>query len=235
MRRPRDNQRSRVYIWERLVIPHDQRGVGRFRTIDEVVGFARPIWRAERGRYGRAKVEMPLFQSSSWGQRHALAHDDHRISLPLWARNPFVILHEMAHRLTPQDEAHGPRFVGVLIGLCARHLGLDRDYLLALAQETGVKVHEKSIGATPRYGLHRKVVDVIARCGPLTDIEIALELQVSYRAVRGASLTLIRSGAAKWMRNRLHLCAMVATVQTAGSPGSSAVGGNAQKRQPLVA
>lgn len=199
----RDNQRSRVYAWQRLVVRHEDHYVGVFKTVEECAAFARPIWRAERGRYGRARVEMPLFERPHRGQRSALAHSDHRITLPRWARNPFVILHEMAHRLTPADEAHGPRFVGVLIGLCARHLGLDRDYMIQAAYEAGVRVHERSIGKTPTYGWRRRVADAVKRGGPMTDIEIALDLGVSYRVVRGAALGLIRSSSHRWLRGKL--------------------------------
>lgn len=204
MRRLRDNQRSRCYAWERAVTK-GAHYTGTMKTVDECVVFAKPIWRSERGRYGRAKVEMPLLQSSSWGQRRALAHDDHRITLPRWARNPWVILHEMAHLLTPRDEAHGPRFVGVLIGLAARHLGYDADKLMAAADEIGLRYHVRSIGAVPVIGLSAQLRALLAEQGPLPEMWAAAELNCSYLQVRGAALQLIRRGEARWFRKRITL------------------------------
>lgn len=204
MRRPRDNQRSRVYSWENAVT----RGAlwaGTMKTVDECAAFVKPIWRAERGRYGRAKVEMPLLQPSSWGQRSALAHADHRITLPRWARNPWVLMHEMAHRLTPHDEAHGPRFVGVLIGLASRHLGYDADVLMAKADEMGVRYHVQSIGAVPIVTLSARLKRLITEQGPLSEMWAAAELDVSYLQVRGAMLQLIRRGEARWYRKKITL------------------------------
>lgn len=193
MSRPRDKQRSRVYAWERTVKGYFNGGE-QMKTIDEVIAFAKPIWAAERGRYGLAKAPAPRFESSSWGQRSALAFADHRITLPLWARRPPVVLHEMAHRLTPNDEAHGPRFVGVMIGLLARHAGFDADTLKASAEEQGVKYDARSVGTVPVFPWWRRLQPLL----PCTTIEAAVELDVSYRIVQGAALQLIRRGEAAW-------------------------------------
>lgn len=193
-RRPRDNQRSRVYAWERKIAGYHRPPT--WKTIDEVIAFAKPIWRSERGRYGLAGAAAPLFESSSWGQTRAKAYEDHRITLPLWARQEPVVLHEMAHRLTPRDEAHGPRFVGVLIGLLARHAGYDADDLMALAEEMGVKYSVKSVGAVPVIA--RTLPERLEKLLPIRYMAAAVELDVSYRQVYGAALPLIRSGKARW-------------------------------------
>lgn len=195
--RKRDNQRSLVYAWEGRI----NRSIytATMKTVDEVAAWAKPIWRAERGRVGLAKHAAPEFVPSSWGQRAALAHRDHRISLPRWARNPHVILHEMAHRLTPRDESHGPRFVGVLIGLLARHAGFDCDEMMRIADEMGVRYHVRSIGAVPIIPLHVKLAKVL----PATDTAAAIELDVHWRQVRGAAIHLIKDGRARWYRGRL--------------------------------
>lgn len=197
-RRKRDNQQSLVYRWEARINPGHYRPT--MTTIEEVAQWAKPIWRAERGRVGLAKQQAPDFVPASWGQRAALSHDrEHKISLPRWARSEHVVLHEMAHRLTPHDEAHGPRFVGVLIGLLARHAGLDCDEMMAAADEMGVKYHVRSIGAVPVIPLHVKLAKVI----PATDTAAAIELGVHWRQVRGAAFHLIREGEARWYRGRL--------------------------------
>lgn len=197
MPRKRDNQRSRVYAWQRRFGQYYRPPA--WKTIDEVIQFAKPIWRSERGRYGMANVPMPLFESSSWGQRNAIAHHDHRITLPLWARQPPVVLHEMAHRLSPNDEGHGPRFVGIEIGLLARHCGYDADELKALADEMGVKYDRRSIGRVPTFPWWRRVQKLL----PCTAMEAAIELDVPYRVVHGAALQLIKRGLARWYRGKL--------------------------------
>lgn len=208
--RTRDNQRSKVYAFEgrasktlvRLldgvsgIRRHD---VPEFETLDQCQEFLNPIWTSERGRYGRARVPAPEIVRPNRGQRRALAHDDHRITLPRWARSRWVVLHEAAHRLTPIDEAHGPRFVGALMGLLVRHVGYDANELMALADEMGVKYNVRSIGLVPVQTMSQK----LARLLPTTEMDAAFELDVSWRQVRGASLPLIRAGLARWVRDKL--------------------------------
>jgi hypothetical protein len=194
----RDTQRSRVYAWERAVTAgacYSQT----IKSVEEVAAFLKPIWLAERGRYGRANVPLPEIHHGHWGQRRALAYNYHRISLPKWARNPWVILHEAAHLLDRKNFDHGPRFVGILIGLAARHLGHDADDLMEKADEMGVRYDVRSIGAVPVIPMWKKVEPLM----PGTAIEIAVELGVSYRVVLGAALQLIRAGRARWRRQVL--------------------------------
>lgn len=149
----RDSQRSRVYTWERAAAKLEQRDFyePEFRTLEECEEFMNPIWRKERGRVGQARVRAPELSRQLWGQRRATAGSDHVIKLPLWARSRWVILHEMAHRLTPGAQ-HGPRFVGALIGLAARWLDCDANHLMLLADEHGVKYHVRTIGVVPVRG-----------------------------------------------------------------------------------
>lgn len=216
MSRGRDNQRSRVYAWE-AAITKDALYQGTMKTLDEVEAFLKPIWRSERGRVGRANVAMPSIDRPHRGQRRALAYASHRITLPRWARNPWVILHEAAHRLTPRDEAHGPRFVGVLIGLVCRHLGFDANDLMARADEMGVKYHVRSIGVVPVHGTSWHVEKAVREEGPMTEMDIACWLDLSYLQVRGAALSLIRQGRARWLRRKLVLIG-AATVAPMGAP-----------------
>lgn len=206
----RDQQRSKVYAWEqaasnrltRLLDGHvsvQSHHEPEFQTLAQCSDFLAPVWMAERGRYGRSRVPMPEIERPSWGQRRALAHHDHRITLPKWARGRWVILHEAAHRLTPGDEAHGPRFVGVLIGLLARHGGYDANELMATADEAGVSYHVRSIGSVPVMSLPER----LQRLLPVQEMDAAFELDVSWRQVRGASLQLVRAGLAIWKRDRL--------------------------------
>jgi hypothetical protein len=199
--RGRDTQRSRVYAWERKIKGYHR--PPEWRDLDDVIAFARPIWSAERGRYGRANVPMPAIERPHRGQRSALAHSDHRITLPLWARQGPVVLHEMAHQLTPADPGHGPRFVGVLIGLLSRHLGYDAGELMALADEMGVKYHVRSVGVVPVRGPSWFVERALREEKPMTEMELACWCDLTYLQVRGAAMYLIRKGAARWLRGKL--------------------------------
>lgn len=210
----RDNQRSKVYQWERAAVKQITNAsfyLPDFETLEECEAFMNPIWRAERGRVGLARQQAPELSRNLWGQRRATAGHNHVIKLPKWARSRWVILHEMAHRLTPQDEAHGPRFVGVLIGLVCRHLDFDATRLMALADEMGVKYHVRSIGSVPVHGPAWHVERVIVKHGPLTAMDIACHASILEGAsltlaqVRGGALALIRAGRARWLRSKLVL------------------------------
>jgi len=202
--RPRDNQRSKVYAWEARCTK-SAHWSGTMKTLDECDAYLRPIWGAERGRYGRARVPMPPIERPAWGQRSALAHASHRITLPLWARNPWTILHEAAHRLTPTDEGHGPRFVGVLMGLACRHLGYVAEELMATADEMGVKYHVRSIGSVPIRGPSWHVERAVRNEGPMTEMDLACWCSLTYLQVRGAAMHLIKIGRARWLRKKLTL------------------------------
>lgn len=214
MAHPRDNQRSRCYAWENAAVARlgsSSKFRPDFTKLEECQAFADPIWRAERGRVGLARQVAPSIERPNRGQQRALAHHDHRITLPRWARSRWVILHELAHRLTPADEAHGPRFVGVLIGLVCRHLDYDAPALMVLASEFGVKFHVRSIGVVPTHGAAWHVERAIRTQGPMEPMDLASWLSlgegvdIDVRQVRGAALALIRAGKARWYRNKLVL------------------------------
>lgn len=193
MARKRDSQRSKVYAWERRA-SGGTFGGEHFKSLDEVAEYAKPIWRAERGRYGKARYPVPRFES---GRGRGVAYGSGLIMLGRPSRNPWVVLHEMAHCLThdaANREGHGPRFVGVLIGLLARHAGQSADELMALADEMGVKYHVRSIGAVPVTSLPERLATLM----PIGYMDAAFALDVSYRQVYGAALNLIRHGRARW-------------------------------------
>jgi hypothetical protein len=77
---------------------------------------------------------------------------------------------------------HGPRFVGVLIGLVAGHDGRDAAGLMALANERGVKYHVRSNGAVPIRGVPWQLERVLSEHAPMTGMELACWLDVSYPA-----------------------------------------------------
>jgi putative metallohydrolase (TIGR04338 family) len=182
-----------------------------FQTLDECAAFATPIWAKERGRVGLARQKAPAIERPSRGQRSAIAHFDHRITLPRWARSRWVILHELAHRLNAREDgaSHGPRFVGILMGLVCRWMDFDVNQLMALADEHGVKYYVRSIGVVPTRGPVWHVERVLRHERPMTAMDIACHLslaegiEMTDRRVRGAALHLIRQGKARWLRNKL--------------------------------
>lgn len=203
----RDSQRSAVYAWEKASIPEFY-GIQpkRAPTVEDVVPFVERVWRSERGRYGLAKRPAPEVK----GGRGAASYGLRSIRLAPWARTSKpVILHEIAHsldvrvsparKMTKRGGGHGPRFVGIYIGLLARHLGLDAEALMAQADDRGVRYDVRAIGAVPVIHL----ADRLAKALPCTVIEGAVELGVSYRQVQGAALRLVRAGRARYWRGRI--------------------------------
>lgn len=179
-RRSRDFQRSLVYGWERAAAALEGRDLYQpvCVSLADVQERAAPIWRAERGRYGKAKAQMPGINRPAWGQRRGLAKNgSYEITLPRWARSPWMVLHELAHFLDPKG-GHGPRFVGILIGLVCRHLDQDANQLMRLADAAGVKYGVRSIGTVPVRGPQWRALKALAAEGPMTSTALACWLSI---------------------------------------------------------
>lgn len=81
-----------------------------------------------------------------------------------------------------------------------RHLGQDAYYLMALADECGVRYHVRAIGSVPE---RNSMADRLARLMPIHYMAAAVELDCSYRQVYGAALRLVSQGRARWSGKRL--------------------------------
>ncbi len=152
--RPRDNQRQRVYDSEHTAayrlgmtssgrtIPNDQ-----LQAWVDAVLDRRPI----RSRWGAIHIEAVLKRGgSAYGGLG-------RITLPLFARNEWIVLHEIAHSLTersardvsgcPYDVAwHGPEYVGVYLFLVKTVLGEEAyKTFLAVCRENKVRRNNTAI------------------------------------------------------------------------------------------
>lgn len=199
----RDSQRSAVYAWERALGAMKE---APFKTLEECEAFLFPIWRSERGRYGNAKAPAPTLARNLWGCRSATASVyGNELKLPLWARTRWVILHETAHLLVRRstDAAHGPRFVGCLIGMASRHIeGFDGQAAIDLAAEMGVSVDIRSVGAIPVLR-EPTLADRILQHLPGRITQIAWRAGCRRAQVRGAALCLIKRGQARYYRGRL--------------------------------
>lgn len=205
----RDTQRGRVYAWERQTFGH------RIWTAElalaELEALVNRIWRSERGRVGQAKRPAPIVvaRRGSSAEAFSNAHGRAQIFFGAHCHNRIVVLHELAHCLTPSDQSHGPRFVGVLIGLYCRHLDCDAKELMASADEMGVKYHVRSIGCVPVHGPAWHVARALREEGPMSAMDMASWLSlacgvdITPKRVRGAALSLIRAKQARWLRNKL--------------------------------
>ena len=122
--RPRDSQRQRVYDSEKwsgqspaavrlLDNGSKVRTTGNvsIEACQEYVDFVcSAAWFQSRWGRKRIKVGHKVYGDATW--------DGWDISVPPWARSEDVLLHEMAHALTPDRyAAHGPEFVGVMLTL----------------------------------------------------------------------------------------------------------------------
>jgi putative metallohydrolase (TIGR04338 family) len=112
--RPRDTQRARLYRAEGEV------GTGRrLPTVEKMQAYVDALLAAEWfvGRWGERTVEV----RPGFGHRRATADEHGVLQMPKWARTELVLLHEVAHCLTPVTVAsHGPEYAGVLVALARR-------------------------------------------------------------------------------------------------------------------
>jgi len=116
--RPRDSQRARLYRAEGEV------DAGRrLATVERmqawVDGLVATDWFVAR--WGVRSFEV----RPGFGHRRATADTVNGVlQMPKWARSELVLLHEVAHCLTPATFAsHGPEYAGVLLALARRGMG----------------------------------------------------------------------------------------------------------------
>jgi putative metallohydrolase (TIGR04338 family) len=130
--RPRDSQRARLYRAEGLV------DAGRrLPTVERMQAWVDALAATEWfvARWGARSFEV----RPGFGHRRATADQANGVlQMPKWARSELVLLHEIAHCLTPAACAsHGPEYAGVLLALARRGMGVSTAQLLedAFARE----------------------------------------------------------------------------------------------------
>ena len=112
--RPRDNQRTRLYRAEGEVDSGR-----RLPTVARMQAYVDAVVAADwfLARWGEQTLEV----RPGFGHRRATADQNGVLQMPKWARSELVLLHEVAHCLTPVDvAAHGPEYAGVLLALARR-------------------------------------------------------------------------------------------------------------------
>jgi putative metallohydrolase (TIGR04338 family) len=115
--RPRDGQRARLYRAESEV------DTGRrLPTVAQLQAHVDALLAADwfAARWGARAFEV----RPGYGHRRATADENGVLQMPRWARTELVLLHEVAHCLTPASfAAHGPVYAGVLLALVRRGMG----------------------------------------------------------------------------------------------------------------
>ncbi|MDQ3897873.1 MAG: hypothetical protein M3326_11655 [Actinomycetota bacterium] len=114
MTRPRDSQRARLYRAEGEV--RTGRGLP---TVETMQAYVDALLGADwfLARWGTRRFEV----RPGFGHRRATANEHGVLQMPKWARTELVLLHEVAHCLTPLTAAaHGPEYAGVLLALARR-------------------------------------------------------------------------------------------------------------------
>ena len=133
----RDQQRKKVYNWERQFTDFYKVELT-LSECDELIHKAL-IW------WFRNNEERKVYLKDGRGTRSARGGSS-VISLPAWARGRHVVLHETAHCIVErmghryEDGGHGPYFMRVFIELLGHFLKYDRTELTRSAKAVKVKV-----------------------------------------------------------------------------------------------
>jgi hypothetical protein len=90
----------------------------------------------------------PVRVDHGGGRRSAYSYGG-EIALPKWARQPVVVLHEMAHEVhrwvgRGRDSAHGRGFLGIEMYLLVKFGGFDLKELIRTANEVGLDFDSQS-------------------------------------------------------------------------------------------
>ena len=119
----RDQQRSKIYAAERAAaMCYDPAPL---MSWSEVERFVSKVCRAEK--------YIPPKIGHGQGARRAFCKG-HRIVLPRWARQKWVILHELSHWMTRQAKiAHGEQFLRVYLHLINRYIGQVEAQIMVMA------------------------------------------------------------------------------------------------------
>ena len=115
--RPRDSQRARLYRAENYV-DHGRR----LPTVERMQAWVDALCATDWfvARWGSRSFDV----RPGFGHRRATADENGVLQMPKWARTELVLLHEVAHCLTPSTfAAHGPEYAGVLLTLARRGMG----------------------------------------------------------------------------------------------------------------
>lgn len=139
--RPRDSQRSKVYAAERDAFPRSEIGP-QWKTLGEVEAWIeKKVLTSAYVRKNYAIGYVGLRPGK--GCRNAFANPDtYEITLPLWARKEWVVLHEISHLIVSSRKHafHGWKFCEVYLDLVRHCMGKEvHDRLKAEFKARNVK------------------------------------------------------------------------------------------------
>jgi putative metallohydrolase (TIGR04338 family) len=169
----RDNQKSRHYAAERFlydtgktviklnskIVPDLTFNLTKKSSIHDCQSYLDIVcdqfW--FRQRFGERKIYIES------GRNGGKAFGGRRITLGTWARNEAIILHELAHCLTP-NARHGAEFAGVFLFLVKNAFGADIAKQLRESYKTHrVKHNNKAIPPINKNCLTRRQQSALAR------------------------------------------------------------------------
>ena len=157
----RDSQRSKLYAAERasgLQLLKHEAGLSIEecqRLVDKIVGSAY-VQRKYGWRKGR---QLPVYATHGGGRAYnGSYHYDHwtgevesrgrHIRLGVWARQPFIVIHEVAHHLAGLGHGHDWRFAEIMLDLTRHFLGAEAGAQLKAAYKAGRVRHRKPVRRT---------------------------------------------------------------------------------------
>ena len=156
MKRVRDSQRGKLYRAERQHSAWSREKL--LDTLTDVHEFVTHVtsrvWFIKRWEYSQA-VKIGGVLKDRWDIRdgrgcRSARGSLHFMILPKWARQPLVILHEMAHGLSRVRPAHGREFAETFLTLVHHTLGkVAGDELKRLFRENHVHFRPKRKGNPP--------------------------------------------------------------------------------------
>ncbi len=140
MKRPRDNQRSKLYKWQQKNL--------RFLSVD--LPKREKCETLIQDTFDRYGIRVPKIKFLNNYRRYARGgHEE--ISLPLWARNKRIILHECAHGIIDSKFGeykcawHGPEFLKLFIDLLVWQQQSTIQFLNKSAKDAGLKIGRRTI------------------------------------------------------------------------------------------
>ena len=129
----RDRQRSRVYNWEATVVYQYSGDTIAFHNISNMVNY---VWENEGLLY---PPRVTQFQPNVKSKGADATRQELRFH---GQSNGRQVLHELAHAMTDDVEyyveGHGPEFVGMVMHLYSKYLGIDLLMLEHTATQMGV-------------------------------------------------------------------------------------------------
>jgi putative metallohydrolase (TIGR04338 family) len=146
VRQVRDNQKSKVYAaeakfrslnFEPKLSPYTQ-----LIQIHDCQDYVNLILNQQwfRARFGERHITVEV------GRNGGMAYGSRKITLGVWARQPTVILHEIAHCVAPAQSRHGADFAGIFLFLIKQVYGAEAaNALRNCYKEARVKTSNKAL------------------------------------------------------------------------------------------